>query len=281
MNTICKFCNKDKKQKTVLNNHLYKSFTKCRELRIIKDMEEKHTKEMNEIKEQCKNIVMELKITYKDHVDERIKKYEKDIQDRDYTINVALKEAKIHMTSKDEQIIKLENHIKEMTSSLINKPTYSLNVNTSLEDYMKSKNGINLSVLQCLEPKESKKIDLLVFNGKYDNYESYDYYNLLCSLIGQKVLLENIVVTDKKRGVVCIKYNNKTEYMSRTRQPMNATYELGKINELIENKVEPSKRKYINSNEFYMNKLRLSLTKQGECKNRLWGDVKENMVVMV
>ena len=97
-------------------------------------------------------------------------------------------------------------------------------------------------------------------------------------MIGQKVLLENIVVTDQHRGKVLIKYNNKTEEMTRTKNPSETSYELGKINDFIKDKVGKQFQKYIKSNDFYINKLRLSLSKNSK-NNRLWGQLKENMVL--
>jgi hypothetical protein len=202
---------------------------------------------------------------------------EKTLKDKQNDLNIALREHDILINVKEKEIIKLENHIKEMTQGLINKPTYALNITQTVEDYMKTKTGIHLNVLQCLKPKESKKIDLLILNGKYDNFKNYDYYNLLCSLIGQKVLLENIVVIDKHRGSVVIKYNNKTEHMTRFKTPFETSYELGKINEYIIDKLEPKYKQYIKSNDFYINKLRLKLSKSD---NRVWGDVKNSMVMV-
>ena len=183
------------------------------------------------------------------------------------------------MKLKDEQLQDLKKHVSDITQGLINKPTtqYNLSVTQTAEDYMKTKDGIHLSVMQCLKPKESKKIDLIILNGKHNNFETYNYYNLLCSLVGQKVLIENIIVTDKHRGNVLIKYNNKTEQMTRTKLPFETSYELGKINEYIRDKLETKYKKFIKSNNHYVNQLRLDLVKTN---NRLWNDVKNNMTLV-
>ena len=276
MSFVCTHCDKDKKNKYNLNSHLYVTTNKCSMKQIKLDNEYN----INEVKEKMLELMEEKVNNVKRTYDKTIEDFEKKLKDKDWTLEIALRESDYHIKSKEEQIIKLENHIKEMTKDLINKPTtqYIMNVNKTAEDYMKTKKGIYLNVLQCLKPKESKKIDLLILNGNYDNYKNYNYYNLLCSLIGQNCLLENIVVKDMKRGKVLIRYNNKTEELSKNNTPFETSYELGKINDYIRGKVEQKYKKFILSNEFYINNLRLSLSKKGN-NNRIWGDIKNNMVL--
>jgi len=291
---ICKHCCKDKKTKYNHNTHLYLSNNKCSMKQqkednesLMKKKEEEYETNMEEMRINIESKIKEIKETFdvklkqvQTEYETKILSYEAMIKDKEFSLKIALRESDYHINSKDEQIIKLENHIKEMTTSLINKPTnqYNLHVTKTAEEYMGTKKGIYLNVLQCLKPKESKKIELIILNGEYDNFETYDYYTLLCSLIGQNFLLENIIVKDQIRGKVLIRYNNKTEEMSRTKKPFETSYELGKINDYIKDKVSPRYRKHIKSNEFYINKLRLSLVKYQD-NNRLWGDIKENMVL--
>jgi hypothetical protein len=289
---ICNFCLKDKQSKYVLHKHLFESKTSCSmeqmksDLIKIYETKLKSQETLHETKLKSQETLHETKIKSLETLHEtkikdkqiQIDNTDNKLKDKQLDLKIALRESDYYIKVKDDQIMKLENHIKEMTNKIIEKPTnqYVVNMSQTAEDYMKSKEGIHLNVLQCLQPKESKKIDLLILNGKNNNFVNYDYYNLLCSLIGQNVLLENIIVTDQGRGSVMIKYNNKTEYMTRVKTPFETSYELGKINQLIHDKVESKYKKFIKSNEFYINKLRMKLVKTD---NRTWGDLKRSMVM--
>ena len=272
---ICIHCEKDKRNRYTLDKHLFHSNNNCSMKQFKQDTINTHESQM---KDYVVIKLQEQKTLYESKIEDLHEK----LKDKELSLNTALRESDYHIKFKEEQIIKLESHIKEMTASLINKPTtlnqYNLQVTKTAEEYMNSRPGIHLNVLQCLQPKESKKIDIIILNGKYNNFETYDYYNLLCSLIGQKVLLENIVVTDQHRGKVLIKYNNKTEEMSRLKTPFETSYELGKINDYIRKKVGQKFEKHIKSNDFYINKLRLSLSKNTK-NNRLWCELKGNMIL--
>ena len=161
MNYICHICSIDKKQKSKLDYHLNKGINKCRITNIEIQLEHKYEIKLQEQKtlfESQNDQVIDTKLLdQKTFYETKIHDLETKLKDKELSLHIALRESDYHIKSKDEQIIKLENHIKEMTNSLINKPTttnqYNLHVTKTAEEYMDTKKGIHLNVLQCLQPK--------------------------------------------------------------------------------------------------------------------------------
>lgn len=188
----------------------------------------------------------------------------------------------------DKEVNRLNEKIEELTQQLINKPTTINNTNIekiectiNVDDYFKSIKGFHLTQ-QSIENsnKDQKKIDNILTNSLFNNLKCFSYYWLLTSLCGKNEILDSIVIRDLRRGIITIKFMNLVDECNKNKHHRELQYELSLVYKYIQKRISEldfTKLKYLKSHDYYMDKLRLDLKKNGKNK-RIWNDIKGNML---